>query len=109
MVLALDLSRRIRAVVAPCVFLAIAAYFAWSATQGNRGLLAYAERQELFRKVEDDNAAARAELARWERRVAGLRANHLNADTLDERARAMLHLADPTDIVVQYPQSQKLF
>ena len=28
---------------------------------------------------------------------------------LDERARSLLNLADPTDIVVPYPKGQKLF
>lgn len=95
--------------IAPTVFLAIAGYFGWNATQGNRGLVAQAERIELLRRVEADNLAAKADRDRWERRVAGLRASQLNPDTLDERARAMLHLADPTDIVVQYPDAQKLF
>ncbi len=95
--------------IAPTVFLAIAGYFGWNAMQGNRGLVAQVERMELLRRVEADNATARAERDRWERRVAGLRASQLNPDTLDERARAMLHLADPTEVVVQYPDAQKLF
>jgi cell division protein FtsB len=45
----------------------------------------------------------------WERRVAGLRNTRLDPDTLDERARAMLNLADPSDVVVMYPQGKKLF
>ncbi len=109
MELALDLKRRARLMIAPTVFLAIAGYFGWNATQGNRGLVAQAERIELLRRVEADNLAAKADRDRWERRVAGLRASQLNPDTMDERARAMLHLADPTDIVVQYPDAQKLF
>lgn len=95
--------------IAPTVFLAIAGYFGWNAMHGNRGLVAQVERMELLRRVEADNATARAERDRWERRVAGLRASQLNPDTLDERARAMLHLADPTEVVVQYPDAQKLF
>ena len=52
---------------------------------------------------------AQAEQAAWEQRVSGLRGNHLELDTLDERARAMLNLAQPDEIVVPYPQSQRLF
>lgn len=109
MVLALDLKRRARSVIAPMVFLAITGYFGWHAMQGNRGLVAQAERMELLRQAEADNQAARTERDQWERRVAGLRASQLNPDTLDERARAMLNLADPTDVIVQYPESKKLF
>lgn len=103
----LDIKRRVRLMIAPSIFLAITAYFGWSATQGNRGLVAQAERVALLQKVEADNALAKQERARWETRVAGLRTAQLNLDTLDERARVMLNLADPADIVVQYRENEK--
>lgn len=105
----LGVKRRLKAVLAPLFFLSVAAYFGWNATQGNHGLVANAERQEMLRQVQSDNASARAERDGWARRAAGLRAAHLDPDTLDERARAMLNLADPTDVVVQYPPKEKLF
>jgi cell division protein FtsB len=101
--------RQLRVLAVPMFFLSITGFFGWSATQGNRGLVAYAQSQDLLRQVQADNAAARAERDGWERRVAGLRASHLNPDTLDERVRAMLNLADPTDVVVQYAPKDKLF
>jgi cell division protein FtsB len=105
----IGLKRRARAIAAPVVFLGITAYFVWSVTQGNRGLVAHSQRVALLQQVQEDNVAARAEKDQWERRVAGLRASQLNPDTLDERARAMLNLADPTDVVVQYGSKDKLF
>ncbi|MBN8908808.1 MAG: hypothetical protein J0H99_19805, partial [Rhodospirillales bacterium] len=54
-------------------------------------------------------AAAQAEKDSWERRVSGLRTMRLDADTLDERARAMLNLAEPSDVIVPYSQKEKLF
>ncbi len=105
----LSVKRRVRAVLAPVFFLSVAAYFGWNVTQGNHGLVANAERQEMLRQVQSDNASARAERDGWARRVAGLQASHLDPDTLDERARAMLNLADPTDVVVQYGPKEKLF
>ena len=51
----------------------------------------------------------RTERDAWERRVAGLRSRHIDADTLDERARAMLNLADPTDVIVPYAPQDRLF
>ena len=45
----------------------------------------------------------------WERRVSGLRSNRVDGDTLDERSRAMLNLAEPTDVIVPYTQKDKLF
>ena len=109
MAFARELKRRAKASVAPLVFLAIAGYFGWNATQGNHGLVAYAERQTLLHQAQSEHDAAQAERDQWERRVAGLRANHLDPDTLDERARAMLNLADPTDVIVPYAQKDRLF
>ena len=103
------LKRRTKGAIAPLIFLAITGYFGWSATQGNHGLVAYAQRQELLRQAEAEHATAQAERDSWERRVSGLRANHLDPDTLDERARAMLNLANPNDVIVPYTAKDRLF
>jgi cell division protein FtsB len=101
--------RRAKGLIAPFVFLAITGYFAWSATQGPHGLVAYAERQKLLAQATSDHAVALAERDSWEQRVQGLRANHLDLDTLDERARAMLNLANPNDVIVPYGPKDRLF
>ena len=103
-----ELKRRGRIMIAPTIFLAITAYFGWNATQGDRGLVAYAQRQDLLRQVVADQNAAKAERDAWETRVSGLRARHLDPDTLDERARAMLNLADPNDVIVKLGAQEKL-
>ncbi len=109
MSLGLELKRRVRLMIAPSIFLAITGYFGWNATQGDHGLVAYAQRQDLLRQVVADQAAAKAERDGWEIRVSGLRARHLDPDTLDERARAMLNLADPNEVIVKLSQQDKLF
>ncbi len=109
MALGRELKRRAKATIAPLVFLSITGYFGWSATQGNHGLLAFAQRQELLRQADAEHGAAQADRDAWERGVAGLRANHLDPDTLDERARAMLNLADPNDVIVPYTAKDRLF
>jgi cell division protein FtsB len=109
MALGRELKRRMKAAIAPFVFLSITAYFCWNATQGNHGLVAYAQRQALLHQAQSDHDAAQADRDTWEKRVAGLRANHLDPDTLDERARAMLNLADPTDVIVPYSGKDRLF
>jgi cell division protein FtsB len=96
------IKRKVRAAVPPLLFLLLVAYFLWNATQGDRGLRAYTQR-------EADLRAAQTDLAGWERRVGALRTSRLDPDALDERARAMLNLSDPADIVVPYPPGQKLF
>jgi len=104
-----ELRHRAKAAIAPLVFLAITAYFGWSATQGHHGLVAHAQREALLRQAQADQDAAKAERDGWEQRVAGLRANHLDLDTLDERARAMLNLANPNDVIVPYVAKDRLF
>ncbi len=93
----------------PAVFLALAAYFAWSATQGDRGLQASVLREQdkavaalVLKQTQD-------EVAMWERRVAALKNGRLDPDALDERARAMLNLSEPDDIVLQYGPGKRLF
>jgi cell division protein FtsB len=105
----MGVKRRTKAVLAPVFFLSAAVFFGWNATQGNHGLVANAQRLEMLHQVQSDNASAKAERDGWARRVAGLQASHLDPDTLDERARAMLNLADPTDVVVQFGPKDKLF
>ncbi len=104
-----ELKRRARIMVAPAIFLTITAYFGWNATQGDRGLKASAQRKDLLRQVIAEQAAAQAEKDGWEIRVSGLRARHLDPDTLDERARAMLNLAEPTEVIVKLGPHDKMF
>ncbi len=104
-----EMKRRLRAAVAPLIFLSLVGYFGWNATQGEHGLVAYAQRQEQLAEAQADQARVLAERDAWERRVAGLRRRHIDADALDERARAMLNLADPSDIIVPYGPSDRLF
>ena len=103
------LKRRLKMVIAPLLFLALTGYFGWSATRGDHGLLAYAQRRQLLQQAHDELAQVRAEKADWERRVDALRPDHLDADMLDERARAMLNLSDPGDIIVPYADKDRLY
>ena len=109
MALGLMVRRGLKAVLLPALFLSLVAYFLWNATQGERGLQAYAQRQEQLKASQDELDRVTLEQTAWEHRVAGLRSQHLDPDTLDERARAMLNVADPADIVIMYGPGKKLF
>lgn len=99
----------LRAMILPALFLSLVAYFLWNATQGDRGLQSYALRQEQLKSVRAELAKTQIDQAGWERRVTELRLQRLDPDMLDERARAMLNLADPADIVMPYGQGKRLF
>ncbi|GAN61298.1 MULTISPECIES: FtsB family cell division protein [Acetobacter] len=101
--------RAVRAVVPPLVFLGIAGYFGWNATQGDHGMKAYQQQLGLLDQAKQAQQDASAEQAAWRRRVNGLRDHSLDRDTLDERARAMLNLADKNDIVVPYDRRDPLY
>ncbi len=101
--------RKARALVPPLLFIALTGYFCWNAREGDRGLRSYALREQQLIQVKSELAAAEGETGNWQRKVAGLRADHVDPDTLDERSRAMLNLADPSDIVVPYGPGKRLF
>ena len=103
------IKRRMKAAVAPAVFLLLVSYFSWQATQGPRGLAANTQRNADMVAARQDQLQAEADLAAVERRVAALRNNRLDVDALDERARAMLNLSDPADIIVPLKGSDRVF
>lgn len=109
MALGLEMRRRLRGAIAPAIFLALTAYFCWNAVQGAHGLRAYAAQQAVLKQAQTDLAQAEAEREHWRVRARALDSDHLDRDMLDERARAMLNLAEPNDIIVQYPPKDRLF
>ena len=103
------MKRRARGLVAPVIFLAVTGYFGWNAVQGAHGLKSYASQLVVLKQAEADLAVAQADRDAWLRRVHGLESDHLDRDMLDERARALLNLANPNDIIVQYKAKDRLF
>ncbi|NHN88372.1 FtsB family cell division protein [Acetobacter conturbans] len=101
--------RAANAVLPPSVFLALTGYFCWQATQGAHGMKSYHEQLQLLDQAHESQTNAVTEQAAWRRRVSGLSEGALNPDILDERARAMLNLANPNDIVVPYDKHDQLY
>ena len=95
---------RIRAFLAALGLYVLAAlfigYFGINAYTGNHGIVA---KQSLDQRIADlmgELDATRVERERWERRVALLKADRIDPDMLDERARQLLDYADPRDVTV---------
>ena len=60
-------------------------------------------RQELDQQISDlasEVARVKAERERWERRVALLKADRIDPDMLDERARQLLNFLDPHEVTI---------
>jgi cell division protein FtsB len=75
-------------------------YFGVNAYTGNHGLLARQTLEEQSAELSGELARLKAERVEWERRVALLKSDKLDPDTLDERARAMLNYVNPRDLVL---------
>ncbi len=94
---------RLRTVVVPVLWVAGVGYFAYHAVQGDRGLIAWVQ---LKQRVAETRAVAAETAGRrmvLERRVRMLNPESLDADLLDERARVMLNLGYPDEIIIPLP------
>ncbi len=94
---------RARKILPTVLAASVVGYFGYHALHGERGFLAW-------RELKGDIAAAEivaAQLAQrrvWlERRTALLRADNLDPDLLEERARVLLGYGDSGDLVVLHP------
>jgi cell division protein FtsB len=65
-------------------------YFGVNAYTGNRGLRAKQDLDQQFAELSEELAQLKRERAEWQRRVALLKSESIDPDTLDERARDIL-------------------
>ncbi len=75
-------------------------YFGVNAFTGAHGLRAQADLEQELAVMQKNLTRLKATRAEWERRVSLLRANRIDPDMLDERARALLGYIDPRDITL---------
>jgi len=101
--------RRAQALVLPAILFGLCGYFAHHAMHGTRGMLARDTRHAEIAAARIVLAEAEVERDSMERKVAGLRAERLDRDMLEERARALLNVVAPGEIVVPYGPERRLF
>jgi cell division protein FtsB len=94
---------RFRSLLTPVAFAVVFAYFGYHLMNGDRGVLALLQLRQEVARAEAALAETKAAREIWERRVAVLRTQSLDPDMIEERARALLHVAWPDDIVVFTP------
>lgn len=102
MALLYEIRRRAWQVAPQVIFACVFGYFAYHAVHGDRGITAWvATKDEIVRaKAERERvAAARADI---ENHVNLLRAEHLDPDMLDERARLLLNMGREDEIIVLF-------
>jgi cell division protein FtsB len=100
--------RRVRTILNTIALYTIAVlligYFGINAYTGDHGLRAKQDLDAQITELTDELAALRAERANWERRVALLQSQSIDADMLDERVRALLNYSDPRELTLQLKQ-----
>jgi len=96
--------KRLRSVLAALGLYAGAAlmigYFGVNAYTGARGLKANQDLAQQMSALSAELATLKLERQRWEHRASLLRADAIDPDLLDERARAVLDYVDPHDLVL---------
>lgn len=98
---------RLRDVIPPFLGLLALAYIGYHVINGKRGLLAWFERSDQVEQAEAELATLTAQREALEHRVSLLRPESLDLDLLDERARAVLNLVNPDDIVIVEPEDER--
>lgn len=100
MILLHEIRKRARHVAGPVLAISLFGYFAYHSVQGDRGLIAWLQlgqqveiAQAVLEKVSRDRSAL-------EHRARLLRPDNLDPDMLDERARQVLSLSHPDDLVI---------
>ncbi len=100
-----EIRRRARHVIGPFLGLTAVVYFAYHTVEGDRGLFAWWRLNHEVHAAETALASLQAEQNRLDRRAQLLRPDHLDADMLEERARIMLNMGRPDEVVVLRPHS----
>lgn len=75
-------------------------YFAANAFTGNHGLRAQQDLEQQLTAMKGELDQLKAERALWERRVSLLRADRIDPDMLDERARSLIGYVDRRDLTL---------
>jgi len=75
-------------------------YFAANAFTGNHGLRAQQDLEQQLTAMKGELGQLKAERALWERRVSLLRADRIDPDMLDERARSLIGYVHPRDLTL---------
>ena len=99
--------RRVRAFFIPLALYLVAAaavgFFVHSAQVGNRGLNAKRALKIQVFELRKELETAQADHADWDRRLALLRADQVDRDLLEERARVVLGRVHKNDLVIVQP------
>ena len=99
-----DTRRRIKQVAPQFLSACVMLYFLYHAVQGDRGFLAWLRLTQDLEQAKLAAVEVGAQRERLGERVGRLQPEHLDPDLLDERARALLNLGRPDEVVILRPK-----
>ena len=99
-----NLRQRILASLLPIACASFTAYLGYHGIYGDRGLLSLMHLNQSIDTASYELSQLRKERALLERRTRLLRADSLDPDLLDERARALLGYSEADEVVIFDPQ-----
>ncbi len=79
----------------------IASYFVWHGLHGQRGLKTGEEYEQRLAQLRLDRDLLKLERMQWEKRIALMRGEAVDADIVDEEARALLGRVHKNEVVIQ--------
>ncbi len=94
------MKKRLRAAIIPLLFVGLTVYFGINAIRGSRGLRAQIMDRRILAGAQTRLTGVQARRAFWQAKVDGLRDSGIEADMLNLRAREVLNLANPADLVL---------
>lgn len=100
------LGRLAQGLIAPALLFGMAGFFIWHANLGDERHASISRELAMAHAQLD---LARTEREVLERRVNSIRGDEMDRDQVEERARAMLNLSRPYEIIMPYPQGERLF
>ena len=103
----LELRYGLRAFAVPVVVLLLFAYAGFHLFTGERSLWVWRQLRAQVAEATQANAALEAQRTLLTARVGRLQAKHLDADYIDELARAHLALVQPDDLVIYLPRTER--
>ncbi len=95
-----DIKKWLRQSIAPTLCVACAAYFAYHAFQGDRGVFAMSRLAKEIERAESELARSETKRQKLANKVDLVQPNAIDPDLLDELARHQLGLAHPDDLVI---------
>ena len=100
MLLLHEMRKRARLIAGPIFAIAVFSYFAYHSVQGDRGLIAWLQLTQQVEIAQATLEKVSRDRGTLEHRARLLRPDNLDPDMLDERARSVIGLADPRDVIL---------